>query len=178
MSTPQAGTGVAATARTMALAMIGGLVVLVLAMWFVVGQDSGAPVPVAIVAGQLVAGVLVHGLLDRIGYRAEPLERGLEPDVATRRSLAAWTSTMSLRFALSDAIAIISIALTFALTTGFAVVLVGAAVSLVLVLVHVWPGSRPVGRLADNLERDGQRSGLREAFGMAGGSPGGAIQEL
>ena len=43
---------------------------------------------------------------------------------------------------------------------------VGALVSLVLMGVHVWPWSRPVGRTADALERAGQPSYLREAFGI------------
>ena len=51
----------------------------------------------------------------------------------------------------------------------------GAVVSLVLMAVHVWPWARPVGKVADALEADGRRSGLREAFGL---SPAGPIQRL
>lgn len=41
--------------------------------------------------------------------------------------------------------------------------------------VHVWPGSRPVGKFADALEAGGRSSGLRESFGLSAPGP---IQRL
>jgi len=178
-----AATTTAASSRTLAMTLMGSLVLIVLALWFVLGGQEGALTPpVPVVVGQLVAGLIVHLALEKIGYLVGPLERGLDPDEATRRALVAWTTKMALRFVLSEAVALVSIVVAFSVPEGsFVVVAVGAIVSLLLMLVHVWPGARPVGKLADELEGEGQPSGLREAFGHTGsgaGGTGGAIQEL
>jgi hypothetical protein len=74
---------------------------------------------------------------------------------------------MILRFAVSEFIAIASIAAAFVLPDGdILTYLGGAVVSLVLMGVHVWPWARPVGKTADALEASGRASGLREAFGV------------
>jgi hypothetical protein len=89
-----------------------------------------------------------------------------------------WQSSMVQRFALAESIAIVSVALCFVVPEGgYVLLLLGCATSLVLMAVHVFPWKRPVGKVADALERDGARSGLREVFGQGGG-PGGAVQEL
>lgn len=171
-------TGAAAAARSLAMALMGSMVFIVLALWFVLGAKDGGleTPPVMILAGQLVAGAAIHLLIENIGYRATALSHSLEPDEVARRALAAWNTTTPLRFALSESVAIISIALAFIVPHGgFLVAAVGAVVSLVLLFVHVWPGTRPVDKLAASLERDGQPSGLRETFGHAARGP---IQEL
>ena len=173
-----AATGPAAAARTLAITLMGSLVFIVLALWFVLGAKDGAleTPPVMILAGQLVAGAVIHLLIENVGYRAAALSHSLGPDEVSRRATAAWSTTTPLRFALGEAVAITSVALAFIVPHGgFVVAAVGAAVSLVLLLVHVWPGPRPVDKLATSLERDGQPSGLREAFGHAAHGP---IQEL
>lgn len=84
--------------------------------------------------------------------------------------------TPILRFAISEFVAIASIAAAFVLPDGDVLVHVGGAlVSLVLMVVHVWPWARPVGKTADALEAGGRRSGLREAFGVSSSGP---IQQL
>jgi hypothetical protein len=83
---------------------------------------------------------------------------------------------MIMRFAIAEFVAIASVAAAFVLPDGSILTyLGGAVVSLVLMVVHVWPGARPVGKVADALEAGGRRSGLREAFGLSAPGP---IQRL
>ena len=58
--------------------------------------------------------------------------------------------------ALAEIPLLVSMALAFVTSDGgFYVVLLGAVVSVVLLLVHVWPTERSVDRVADSLERGG-----------------------
>ena len=168
----------AQSARIMALALMSALVMIAAMLYFVLPDPWAVPpwwVPVA----QVLAGVAVHLFNDTTGYRTPALDPGLAEDEAVTRSVQAYTNAMMLRFAVSDAIAIISVALAFVLGEGgFLTYVGGAVVSLVLLAVHVWPGARPVGRTAASLERDGARSHLHRAFGLADPGPGGAIQRL
>jgi hypothetical protein len=168
------------TSTVLAGALMSALVVIPLALWFVVGSDPDAtamPSPL-LLAAPVVAGVAVHVLLEAIGYRTQPIAPGTPYDEATAQSLMRWQTQMVQRFAFSEVIAIATVALCFVLAEGgYLVLLVGCATSLVLMAVHVYPWSRPVGKFAASLEKDGGRSGLREAFGMES-RPGGAIQEL
>ena len=79
---------------------------------------------------------------------------------------------MTMRFAIAEFVAIASVAAAFVLPDGSTLTyLGGAVVSLALMVVHVWPGARPVGKVADALEAGGKRSGLREAFGRPAPGP-------
>lgn len=160
--------------RILTGSLMGGLVVLGLALSFVLPTDEApaAWVPLA----QIVAGVAVHLTLEAIGYRTVPLDPSVDDDQAAAQAKVRYQTGMILRFAICEAVAIASIGLAFVLPEGgFLVYAVGALVSLVLMGVHVWPWARPVGKSADALEVSGQPSGLREAFGLA--SPG-PIQRL
>ena len=163
--------------RILVGALMAALVFIGMALLFVLPLDQAPPlwVPLA----QLAAGAGIHLVLEAIGYRTPPLEPSLDDDAAAAQALVRYQSGMFLRFALCEAVAIASIALAFVLPTGGWVVYgVGAVVSLVLMVVHVWPWSRPVGKAADALEASGRSSRLREVFGIAGAGAGGAIQRL
>ena len=82
---------------------------------------------------------------------------------------------MPARFVISEAVAIISLAGAFVLDGGFFVLLGGVAVSLTLMVLHVWPSARVIDKVASPLEADGARIGLRESFGH---SQPGPIQRL
>lgn len=155
---------------------MGALVFIGLACVFVLPVDEAPPlwVPIA----QVVAGIGVHTVLEAIGYHMDPLDPSLTGDDAAAQARASWQSSMIVRFALSESIAILSLALAFVLPEGgFLIYAGGALVALVLMVVHVWPWARPVGKLADQLESAGQASGLREAFGVVAASSG-PIQRL
>ena len=150
-------------ARVLSSSLIGALVFIGVALFFVLPIDETPPlwVPLA----QVVAGVAVHFVLETVGYRVQPLDPSLSDDDAAAAGRLRWQSAMILRFALSEFVALASIAAAFVLPDGgFVIYAVGALVSLVLMAVHVWPGARPVGRTADALEANGKASHLRETF--------------
>jgi len=165
--------------RVLAGSLAGGVLVLAVAMWFVLGSadDALAAPPLALLVALPVVGVVVHVVLDVIGYRPAPLDPALRADEAAREAMVRYQTGTVLRFAVSESVAIVAIAASFVVSSGgYLLVLGGCAVTLVLVAVHVWPWRRPVDRTATALERDGARSGLRETFGV--GASGGVIREL
>ena len=88
----------------------------------------------------------------------------------------AFTSRTIARLALCESIALASVAAAFIVDSGgYVGYLMGGAVSLVLLVVHVWPGEGTIGKTMTSLERDGARSYLREQLGLG---PVGPIQEL
>ncbi|KGN36090.1 hypothetical protein [Knoellia subterranea] len=159
----------ALSARILCGALMGALVLMGLVLFFVLPSDETPPIWVPL--AQVVAAVVVHVGLETIGYRIAPLESALSDDEAAAEARTRWQSSMMVRFALSEAIAIGSIALAFVVDGGIWVYLVGAAVSLVLMWIHVWPGARSVGRTADALEAGGRASHLRETFGASAPGP-------
>ena len=164
----------AAQNRLVAGTLISGLLFIALALFFVLPTDEVPPlwVPLA----QLAAGVAVHVMVEAIGYRPAALDPSLDEEAAVAQGMVRYQGAMILRFALIEAIAIVSIALAFVLPEGgFLTFAGGAVVSLVLMAIHVWPWARPVGRSAAALEAAGRRSGLREQFGHASSGP---IQRL
>jgi hypothetical protein len=162
----------AAQNRLVAGTLISGLFFITLALFFVLPTDETPPIWVPL--AQLGAGVAVHLMVETIGYRPAALDPSLDEDAAVAQGMVRYQGAMILRFALIEAIAIVSIALAFVLPEGgFLTFVGGAVVSFVLMAVHVWPWARPVGRSADALEARGRRSGLRESFGH---SPDGPIR--
>jgi len=168
------GTSLAVSARILAGSLMGALLFMGVALAFVLRTDSRPPlwVPLA----QLVAGAAIHVLLDTIGYRLQPLEVSMGDTEAASAARARWQAAMILRFALSESVALASIAAAFVIGEGgFWIYAAGAVVSLVLMVVHVWPWARPLGRTVEALESAGQPSHLFEAFGLSGPGP---IQRL
>ncbi|MGZ5399247.1 MAG: hypothetical protein ACXWDM_04485 [Nocardioides sp.] len=161
-------------------ALMSALVIIPVALYFVLGTTEGAlrMPPLLLVAAPLVAGVAVHALLEAVGYRTAAITPGTSEEEARRSALVEYQSAMVRRLALSEAIALVSVALGFVVSEGgYVLVLLGCATSLVLMAVHIWPGARPVNKTVASLERDGAQSRLGEAFGMET-RPGGAIQAL
>lgn len=169
MSSPAApDTSWATPTRILAASLMWALVLIGIALYFVLGERDMSSPPLVVPVVQIGVGVGVHLLLEAIGYRTAPLSPSLSEEEAANEARTRWQSGMVLRFALCEAVAIASVAAAFVLTEGGYLTYVGGVlVSLVLMLLHVWPGARPVGKVADALERDGRRSGLRETFGVA-----------
>lgn len=169
MTTPATSTtAFAQSVRILSGALMGALVMMGLVLFLVLGTDATPPlwVPIA----QLVAGVAVHLLVEAIGYRPAPLAPSMSDNEADAAARTAWQSAQMMRFALIEAIAIGSFVLAFVIDGGVVTYVGGALVSLALMAVHVWPGSRPVGKTAAALEAQGRKTTLREAFGQS--SPG------
>ena len=169
MTTSPGAPAFAQSVRILSGSLMAALVFFGVALFFVLGSEDTPPlwVPVA----QVAAGVAVHVLLETIGYRVPPLDTDLSDADAQQAARARWQTSMMLRFALSEAIALLSLAAAFVLDGGVWTYLGGAVVSLALMAVHVWPGARPVGKVADALEASGRRSHLREEFGVPAPGP-------
>jgi hypothetical protein len=156
------------------------LVIIGVITYTVLAPDGAALVapPLWLVGAQLVAGLAIHLVLDAVGYRVPAVRPGTPTDEAQRTGVAAYTSRTVLRLALSESVALASLALVFVLGghqwLGY---VSGAVVSLVLLAVHVWPWSRPIDRTLAGLQLDGARVPLREAFGLEPELTG-PIQEL
>lgn len=168
MSTPYApdDAAFARSARILTAALISALPVILVVVTVVIAGVDGAfdftPLPLVL---QVAAGLGIHLVLQQIGYRASPISRSTEPQQAASRARGQWQTSTMLRFALSESVAILSIAGAFILDGGFFILLGGVAISLVLMVLHVWPSARVVDQVARPLEADGARTGLREAFG-------------
>ena len=149
------------------------LVVIGVALFFVVhGQRTrngrvvhthapSAALYLVIVGLGVVAAVVVQ----LAGYRIPALRPDLPPEQARSRGLLAFQQSMILRFAISESIAIIAIALLFASksNTVLPYVLAGA-ISMALMAYHVWPGDSLTSRVQQKLDRNGGRSDLANAL--------------
>ncbi|GAA1926579.1 hypothetical protein GCM10009737_30550 [Nocardioides lentus] len=148
-------------------ALVGAPVVIAVALSFVLLPREGAtwgPWPL-VVAALAVGGVVLAELL---GYRTPPLTPGTDAGTARTVSAQRWQTAAMLRFVLTEAPLLLTIALAFVVETPepFWLVAGAAAVAVAGLLLHVWPWSRPVNRFAEALERDGARTTLREDLGV------------
>lgn len=152
----------------MAATLMGALVMIAVVTFPVLAADGLGPVLPVALGAQVAAGLVVHVLLETIGYRLRPVAPGAAPEAAEQHSVAQYQQWMILRFALSEAIAILSLAAAF-VVGAYTVYLGGMVVSLVLLALHVWPGERTVGKSITALERSGGRSNLRQRLGLPDG---------
>lgn len=166
--------------RILVLASMWGLVLIAFVVYFVLeaGDDAFAAPPLWLVGAQLVAGLIVHLLLEAVGYRVAAIPPGTSAETAGKLSVELANSAMIRRLVLAEAIGIASLAAAFVVTEGGLLGYVtGAVVALLLLGWHGWPGERTIGRVQDALERDGAASHLRAGLGLAP-RPAGPIQEL
>ena len=172
---PAQKTPVVSTLRMLVGAVVGALFLMAVALMFVLG--FGAPAPWAVVV-LLVVGVAAYVLLEKVGYRIKPISPSLPPDEAREAAMNAFRSSLMMRLSLAESVAIIGIALAF--IGGHTVLLydLGAAISILLLAVHVWPSVRTVDKVVGRLEADGARTGLRELLGFGGGTQDGPVTRL
>jgi hypothetical protein len=161
------------TLRYLVGAVMGALFLMAVALTFVLGL--GAP-PLLSVLLLLLLGAGAWFVIEGVGYRAKPVAPNLDPDAARQAAMNQFQSALMRRLAISESVAIIGIALAFVSRT-VVVYDVGASVSVLLLLVHVWPSERSVDRVVTQLERDGAQTGLREMLGF-GGSQDGPVTRL
>lgn len=159
-----------ATLRMLAGGLISGVVLFGIVLFVVL--DSTAYPPVWVAAGLGALTVVAHLAAETVGYRVPALSPA-EPAEATRAAgRAAYQSSLLLRFALCEAVAIIAVAAAFAVEPATAdTYLVGGTLSLALLLWHVWPSDRTIRRIEAGLDRDGARSDLHATLhGQPAGS--------
>lgn len=171
MTTTPGGSGpdqFARVIRTLALTLISTLPLIAITLSFVLGDTFGETPPLTIVIALLVTGLGAHALIEAVGYRTEPLPLSMSEDQARTAARERFQTGLILRFALAEFVAILSITLAFVMGQGgIWTFLVGMVISLVLLAMHVWPGRRPITRVADALESNGRLSGLRETFSVS-----------
>ena len=121
--------------------------------------------PLPLLIGLPVVGVAVHVVLDLVGYRTAPLDRSIPAEEATTAAAARYQAGTMVRFAVSEAVAIVALAAAFVVASG-------PRTGPDRVRGHARaargprrPWQRPMGRTAAALERDGADSHLREVFG-------------
>lgn len=167
------------TLRTVVLSVAGSLLVIGAALFFVLrpeGTDGEVP-PGWLLLAQVVAAVVLHVVITLIGYRTPAIPPGTPHDAAGSRAVAAFSSTTFLRLALAESLALVSVAATFVVADEILTYVVGAVLSLVLILVHALPGERVVAKIQASLEREGATSHLRERLD-APAQQSGPIQRL
>ena len=127
---------------------------------------------------------LVTALMGSLFFIAFALYFVVGSDEGTFEAPPAWVllvqvgAGLVLRGALSESVAIASLALAFIVTEGpFVTYLGGAVVSLLLFALHAYPSERTISRTEASLERDGGTSYLRHRLGLPPASTG-PIQEL
>jgi hypothetical protein len=157
------------TLRMLVGATVAALFLMAVALMFVLG--FGAPDLWAVVL-LLVAGAVMYALLETVGYRVRPISRELPAEQAREAAVASFRSSVMLRLSLAESVALVGLVLAF--VAGRTVLLydIGAAVSVLLLAVHVWPSMRSVDKVVSGLERDGARTGLRELLGFGGRTDG------
>lgn len=158
--------------RTLVGSLIGGLVLFGVVAYFAVGAEGYPPTWAAAALGVLA--VVAHLTVEAVGYRTPAVAPSATPEEAADAALAAYRSTLMLRFAVCEAVAIIALVATFVLEPQTAMTyLVGGTFSVLLLLWHAWPSERITRRLEQQLDRDGGRCGLSSA--LRGHQPGNAL---
>lgn len=158
--------------RMLVGSLMGGLVLFGVVAFMAVGADGYPPTWAAAGIGALA--VAAHLVVEAVGYRVPAIAPDTTGEAAAAAGLAAYRTSLMLRFAVCEAVAIISLAATFVLEPQTAMTyLVGATFSLALLAWHAWPSERTTRRLEQQLDRDGGRSGLADA--LAGRRAGNAL---
>ena len=121
------------------------------------------PVWVAWALGGLA--VASHLLSRRVGFNLKPVPAGTAPDEAMALALVAFQTSTVLRFALSEAVALVALVLSFVvLPATWMTYVIGGALALVLLVVNVWPGATIIGKAQRQLDREGGQSFLHDAL--------------
>ncbi|HEY9566002.1 MAG TPA: hypothetical protein VIR30_19735 [Nocardioides sp.] len=155
-----------ASLRVLALAVLPMPVLLGLVLWFVLKSADGsttAHLPSILLVA--VVAVLAFALILAIGYRSTPFRQGVPLRVAVERGARVFQSTAFMRMALSELPMLVGLALAFvAGEGGLLTYAVGAAATLLLLLLHFLPNATQVRKVQESLERQGARVPLLDAF--------------
>lgn len=161
MSMNASGPSALASLRITSTALVTAPLVILLAVSFVLPSDEGGFAPAWAWAGLAVAAVAAGGIVSTVGFRTPAIAPGTTEEEARRASTAALTSTTILRCALTEAVAIVGLALAFVVPEGgLMLYVVAAVVSVVLSILLSWPSERIVDKVRASLEREGGTSYL------------------
>lgn len=158
MTTPAPATPTWQSLRLLGTTLVSAPVVILLALWFVLGgQDDAFAPPLWALAVPLVLLAGGTAVINTIGYQ---VTRETAGDPAAR-----FQALMMLRFVFAEAPFIATLVLAFVIPQGgFAVVALGAVGAVLLMLWHVLPNDRQVQRLERAYAAAGQPTDLRAAL--------------
>ena len=141
--------------------MLGAIPLITLTLWFVLAADGiGAFPPTWAPSVVLLAAALAYAFCELAGFKTPPLQHSDQPPAEVEA--ASWrrfTASTFLRFAVCEAVFLISMPIAF-VVDSFWVVLIGAVLGVPLVFWEVWPGVRNQQRFAAALESGGVPSYL------------------
>lgn len=141
--------------------MAAAIPLVTLVLWFVLGTDGIGAFPKSwppLVV--LAAAVGAYSICELAGFRTPPLEYSNRPAAEVQAdSWRRFTASTFTRFAVCEAVFLISIPLAF-VADSYWVVLVGAVLALPLFFWEAWPGERNQRRFAAALESGGVPSYL------------------
>ncbi|WP_133800219.1 hypothetical protein [Kribbella caucasensis] len=150
----------AATLTTTVGAMVLSVPLMTFTLYFVLVTDDGfGDFPATWALAILALAVGAYAFCEYVGFRTAPLEHGGEPHEVEAASWMRFTTSTFVRFAVCEAVFLISVPLGI-ITQSFWIVLVGAALGLALLTWEVWPGPRNQRRFAAALEARGVPSYL------------------
>lgn len=151
--------------RTMVGAVMGSLVVMGIALWFVLTDHTGIP-EVQWLGVVLLVGAGAAGLIRSVGFRPPAIAPGTTSEESARQARTAFQSGTISRMAIAEVPVFVSIAVAFVATEGgFVLYLLGAAISMALLVAYVVPSDNTVARTQQGLEREGGRADLNAALG-------------
>ncbi len=151
---------VAASLTMTVTSLLTAIPLITVVLYFVLAADGLGEFPAAwapLVV--LAAAVGAYAFCEVAGFRAEPLEHGGRPDDVQARSWQLFTTSTFVRFAICEAVFLVSIPLAF-VVDSYWVVLTGAVLAVPLLAWEVWPGARNQQRYAAALEARGVPSYL------------------
>lgn len=143
-----------------AYTLAGAIVIFGIALSFI---GAGKPTETTPMIIGVIVGLIATGLIQLVGYKVAPLPAGAQPDPS--KTLTAYRSGMTVRFALAEVPALAAFAATIAFDGNVVSYLPGGLISLALMAVHVLPNRAQVARVEQRLDADGARSGLSSLFG-------------
>lgn len=147
--------------RIMVLAVVTGVVAMGVVLHVVLAPDTDAyAFPSAAALGFLgVAALVANTTMVLVGYRTT----AVAPATQRTNHTGAFQSTTILRLAFAETSAIVGALLAFVVPAGGMVLyLLGAAVTLAAMALHVYPSDATIDRVRRSLEREGGKSYLRE----------------
>ena len=151
--------------RTVVTSVMGGLVLVAFALWFVF--DDRADMPDLLWLGIVLAlGAAAAGLINRVGFHTPAVSPAATTDESAQQSRASFQAGTITRMAMAEMPAIAAIALAFvAQDGGYVLYLLGAVISLSLLAVYALPTDGTIARTQRSLEREGGSADLASALG-------------
>lgn len=170
VTTPATPVPAVQSTRFLAYAFTAAPIVVGIALTFVAKPANGesGKASVTAVAAEVVVAALLALTIEAFGYRLPPLPSTMTGAEARSAALARYLPAMFLRFALAETVVLLSVALTFVFTPISVLnYVVGGALGMLLLVLHVWPNTRVLARCQTALDRDGGRCELAEQFSKA-----------